>query len=104
MHFTFPRQPKPTLLTCHTFTLQVALDILSRDDPPDWFLWLDCDALVTNHSISIEHLLKTYEIGEDVHFVVAEASGLWPGVPAPRKVIRQTTMAGLLNLCHLFPM
>eukprot|EP00434_Breviolum_minutum_P016589 symbB.v1.2.014624.t1/scaffold1072.1/size139929/11 len=59
--------------------LQVALDILSRDDPPDWFLWLDCDALVTNHSISIEHLLKTYEIGEDVHFVVAEASGLWPG-------------------------
>lgn len=80
MNCSFPRQPS---LPCYTFTLQVALDILSRDDPPDWFLWLDCDALVTNHSISIEHLLKTYDIGEDVHFVVAEASSLWLGATGP---------------------
>lgn len=54
--------------------LQVALEVLSQHPPPEWFLWLDCDTLVTNRSISIPDLLVTYGIGEDVHFVVAEAS------------------------------
>lgn len=36
--------------------LQVAIDLLGSDDPPDYFFWLDCDALVTNRSISLEEL------------------------------------------------
>lgn len=66
----------PTVPTCDRSQLQVALEILSQHPPPEWFLWLDCDALVTNRSISIQDLLVTYGIGEDVHFVVAEA---WDG-------------------------
>lgn len=53
--------------------LQVALEVLSKDIA-DWFLWLDCDALVTNRSISIADFLQTYLVTEDAHFVVAEDS------------------------------
>jgi len=51
----------------------VALEVLSKDIA-DWFLWLDCDALVTNRSISIADFLQTYLVTEDAHFVVAEDS------------------------------
>eukprot|EP00438_Fugacium_kawagutii_P034329 Skav216684 [mRNA] locus=scaffold91:133277:135477:+ [translate_table: standard] len=54
--------------------LQVALEVLSQHPPPEWFLWLDCDTLVTNRSISIQDLLVTYDIGED------ETSGINSGV------------------------
>lgn len=60
--------------------LQVALEVLSKDIA-DWFLWLDCDALVTNRSISIADFLQTYLVTEDAHFVVAEeTSGINSGV------------------------
>ena len=59
--------------------LQIAIDVLGSDEPPDWFLWLDCDALVTNRSISLDSLLQTYEVSEK-HFVVAqEVSGINSG-------------------------
>lgn len=51
----------------------MALEVLSKD-VADWFLWLDCDALVTNRSISIADVLQTYLVTEDAHFVVAEDS------------------------------
>ena len=51
--------------------LQVALEVLSKHSV-DWFLWLDCDALVTNRSISIADFLQSYLVTEDAHFVVAE--------------------------------
>ena len=53
--------------------------MLRSEDPPDWFLWLDCDALVANRSISVESLLQTYQLSEK-HFVVAEeVSGINSG-------------------------
>ncbi|CAK9014543.1 unnamed protein product [Durusdinium trenchii] len=60
--------------------LQVAIDLLGSDDPPDYFFWLDCDALVTNRSISLEDLLETYQL-HAAHFVVAEeVSGINSGI------------------------
>ncbi|CAE7524749.1 unnamed protein product [Symbiodinium sp. CCMP2456] len=60
--------------------LQIAIDVLSSEKPPDWFLWLDCDALVTNRSISVESLLRTYQLSEKDFVVAEEVSGINSGV------------------------
>ncbi|CAJ1339345.1 unnamed protein product [Effrenium voratum] len=60
--------------------LQIAIDVLSAEDAPEWLLWLDCDSLVANRSISLAQLLQTYGLHE-AHFVVAEeVSGINSGV------------------------
>ena len=60
--------------------LQVAIDVLDVEDPPEWFLWLDCDALVTNRSISLDDLLMTYELREAQFVVAEETSGINSGI------------------------
>ena len=59
--------------------LQVAIDAL-ESDPPEWFLWLDCDSLVTNRSISVDDLLDTYDLREAEFVVAEEPSGINSGV------------------------
>ena len=60
--------------------LQIAIDALRHEEPPDWFLWLDCDALVANRSISVESLIRTYQLSEKVFVVAEEVSGINSGV------------------------
>ncbi|CAE8590380.1 unnamed protein product [Polarella glacialis] len=60
--------------------LQIALDSLAVENPPDWFLWLDCDALVTNHSISVDDLLDTYDLRGVDWAVAEETNGINSGV------------------------
>jgi len=60
--------------------LQIALQALESDSAPDWLLWLDCDALVTNRSISFEMLLETYEVSDADWVVAEEPNGINSGV------------------------
>merc|ERR1712146_496271 len=56
-------------------------DVLSGAQPPDWFMWIDCDALVTNRSISLEMVIRTHNISNMAHFIVAEeANGINTGI------------------------
>lgn len=60
--------------------IQIAIDAMEREDPPDWFLWLDCDTLVGNRSISVDDLLNTYDLQDVAWAVAEETSGINTGV------------------------
>lgn len=61
---------------------RIAFRELSSPDPPSYFVWFDCDVLVANLSVSIEAVLRTYELDTfETDWVVAEdASGINSGV------------------------
>ena len=50
--------------------LVLAMDLFKSDDPPDYILWIDADAIITNFNLSISDVLSTIG-GENYDFIVA---------------------------------
>mmetsp|Transcript_121056 Transcript_121056/g.353763 ORF Transcript_121056/g.353763 Transcript_121056/m.353763 type:complete len:414 (+) Transcript_121056:166-1407(+) len=60
--------------------VHIARDAIAVSDAPEWFVWLDCDTLVMNRSISVEMVLETYDAHEADLVIAEEPSGINSGV------------------------
>lgn len=69
---SLPREP-------HYWKVQRTLEILEREDGPDWVLLIDCDAFFTNSSIGVLDIVAAYGSSADF-FVAEEPAGINTGV------------------------
>merc|ERR1712107_448494 len=58
----------------------IALQILGQDKPPNWLMWLDCDVLIANQSLSLESLLDAADARNADVVIAEEPSGLESGI------------------------
>lgn len=60
--------------------VRIAADAIAPAGAPDWFVWLDCDALVMDRSVSVGTVLDAYNAREADFVIAEEPSGINSGV------------------------
>merc|ERR1712048_1241753 len=63
----------------HYWKIQQTLDVLEKDNGPEWVLVIDCDAFFTNLSISVTDVAGTYG-PSGLFFVAEDSAGINTGV------------------------
>lgn len=61
--------------------MYLALDAMKKYPESEWILTMDCDTMVTNMKIKVEHIIETYKVDKNIHVLVpADINGINIGV------------------------